>query len=51
MACQDDQLCAGIQSGIDGTVHIGQAIWDGNSATEDWGFLLVDEKNAFNKIN
>ena len=50
IACQDDQLCAGINMGIDGVIHRVQALWDENSSTEEWGFLLVDRKNVFNKI-
>ena len=51
MACQDDQLCAGLKAGIDGAIHGVQALWDENSSTEEWDFLLVDAKNAFNEIN
>ena len=51
MACQDDQTCAGLKVIIDGAVQRVQAIWDEKSTTEDWGFLLVDKKNAFNEIN
>ena len=51
IACRYDQLCAGLKAGIDGAVHGVQAIWDENSTTEDWGFLLVDKKNSFNEIN
>ena len=51
IACQDDQIWAGLKSVIDGAVHMVQTIWDTKSTTEDWGFLLVDAKNAFNYIN
>ena len=51
IACRYDQLCAGLKAGIDGAVHGVQDIWDENSTTEDWGFLLVDKKNSFNEIN
>ena len=51
MACQDDQLCAGLKVGIDGAIHGVQALWDENSTTENWGLLLVDADNAFNEIN
>ena len=27
MACQDDQLCAGLKAGIDGVIHGVQDIW------------------------
>ena len=51
MACQDDQLSAGIKAGIDGAIHGVQDLWDEKSTTEEWGFLIVDANNAFNKIN
>ena len=51
MACQDDQLCVGIKAEIDDAIHGVHALWDENSSTEEWGFLLVDAKNVFNKIN
>ena len=51
MTFQDYQLCAGLKAGIDGAVHGVKAIWDKRLTTEDWRFLLVDEKNAFNEIN
>ena len=50
-ACQDDYLCAGSKAGIDGAIQGVQFIWDANSSTEYWGLLLVDSKNALNKIN
>ena len=50
MACQDDQLWSGPKAVIDGAVHRVQYIWDEDLTTEDWGFLLVDANNAFNKM-
>ena len=44
-------MCAGLKAGIDGAIHWVQAIWDKNSTTEDWEFLLVGEKTVFNEIN
>ena len=41
-ACQDDQICGGLKVGIDGAFHRVQYIWDANSCTENWGFLLMD---------
>ena len=38
MACQDDQLCAGLKAGSDGVIHGAQTIWDENSSTEEWCF-------------
>ena len=52
MACQDDHMCAGIKTVINGAVHRVQAILGGGALTmEDWYFLLVDAKNTFNEIN
>ena len=35
MARQDDQLCARLKAGIDGSVHVVKAIWDKKLTTED----------------
>ena len=51
MACQDDQLCAGLEAGIYGTVHGVSAIWDKKATTVDSVILLVEEKKEFNEIN
>ena len=51
MVCQGDQMCAGRKAGIDRAIHRLQALWDENSSTEEWGFLLVEAKNVFNDIN
>ena len=51
MACQDDQLSAGLKSLINGAIHGVQSLWDENLSTEERGFFLVDAKNAFNDIN
>ena len=51
MTCQDDQLCAGLEAGINGAVQGIQDIWGKNSTTEDWGFLLVGTKNVSDDIN
>ena len=40
----DDQIYSGLKAGIDGEVHRVQDIWDANSSTKNWSFLLVDEK-------
>ena len=50
MACQYDQLCAGLKVGIDDAIHGVQALWDENLTTEEWGFLLVDAKNVLKNI-
>ena len=51
MACQDDQICAGLKALIYNAIHGVQALWDENSSMEEWVFLLVDAKNTINDIN
>ena len=43
-ACQYDQFCANLETGIYGVIHDVQVIWDANSSMKLWGFLLVDIK-------
>jgi hypothetical protein len=47
--CGMDQLCAGLKAGIKRGIHTMHLLWDTHSAEEEWGFLLMDAKNAFNK--
>jgi hypothetical protein len=49
--CGMDQLCAGLEAGIEGGIHAMRLLWDMHLAEEEWGFLLVDAKNAFNEGN
>ncbi len=51
IACGVDQLCAGLQAGIEGGIHAVQQIWESHKEEEDWGFLMIDARNAFNEIN
>ena len=48
-ACGINQLCAGLESGIEGAVHDINVEW--KEPEENYGFLLVDASNAFNEIN
>ena len=50
-ACGIDQLCAGLEAGIEGGIHAMQALWDLHETEEKWGFLLIDASNAFNEQN
>jgi len=50
-SCGVDQLCAGLQAGIDGAIHAMQHEWDIHHMEENWGFLLIDARNAFNELN
>jgi hypothetical protein len=50
-ACGVDQLCSGLEAGIEGAIHAMRLLWQSHSAEEEWGFLLVDARNAFNEGN
>ena len=49
--CGDEQLCAGLEAGIEGGIHAARAEWIEHEEDEEWGFLLVDARNAFNEGN
>ena len=48
--CGIKQLCAGLQAGIEGAVHVISDLFD-NHSDEGWGVLMMDASNAFNSIN
>ena len=50
-ACGIDQLCVGLQAGIEGAVHAATKFWQDHGCDDDVGFLMVDAKNAFNEMN
>lgn len=51
-ACKVNQLCCGLNSGIEGAVHVMSALFQSNCVPNSgWGMLLVDAKNAFNMSN
>ena len=49
-ACDTDQLYAGLEAGIEGGMHDIDMEWELREQDEDWGFLLVDARNAFDKL-
>jgi len=48
-ACSIDQLCAGLQVGIEGAIHAANQFWKEHAGDSDFGFLMIDAKNAFNE--
>jgi hypothetical protein len=48
--CGIDQLCAGLEAGIEG-IHAIDELWKQHKEQEEWGFLLFDASNAFNELN
>ena len=51
-ACKTDQLCGGLEAGMEGAMHHMRSLWDTHENDEnDWGVLLIDARNAFNEGN
>eukprot|EP00978_Attheya_sp_CCMP212_P031015 scaffold115913_cov68-Attheya_sp.AAC.1 len=51
-ACSIDQVYAGLEAGIEGSINAINELWDDHAEREDeWGFLLVDAKIAFDEGN
>ena len=41
-ACGTEQLCGGIEAGIEGEIHKVRFLWQHPVQEEDWGFHLID---------
>ena len=50
-ACGTEPLAGGVEAGIEGAIHDVRLQWAQHSQEEDWGFLLIDARNAFNEEN
>ena len=48
--CLADQICSGIKSGIEGSIHAFRSLYE-ELSIEDYGLLLIDASNAFNSIS
>eukprot|EP00957_Ditylum_brightwellii_P003246 247310-Ditylum_brightwellii.AAC.1 len=50
-ACGAKQLCVGLRLGIEGRIHAMDDLWSDYGDNKEWGILLVDARNVFNKLN
>ena len=50
-ACGTTQLAGGLEARIEGAIHTMRVLWEEHRKEEDWGFLLIDPRNAFNEEN
>ena len=51
-ACGTDQICCGLEAGIEGGIHHLRSLCEENSDNGDpWGVLLIDARTAFNEGN
>ena len=44
-------LAAGLPAGIEGAIHAAHQAWDAHSDDDNFGFLLIDARNAFNELD
>ena len=51
VACGTTQLAGGVEAGIEGAIHAMRILWEEHQTEEDWGFLHIDARNAFNEDN
>ena len=45
------QLVEGLEAGIEGGIHAIRVLFEEHRKEEDWDFLLIDARNAFNGEN
>ena len=49
--CGTLQLCAGLEAGVEGGIHSISSLWEQMHGEDEYEFLLVDARNAFNEMN
>ena len=50
-ACRTTHLAGGVEAWIEGAIHAMRVLWEEHAQEVDWGFLLIDARNAFNEEN
>ena len=50
-SCGTIQLAGGVYAGIQGVIHAMHVLWEEHAQEENWAFLLIDVRNAFNDEN
>ena len=50
-ACGTEQIPRGVESKIEGGMHVIHVLWEEHFQEEDWGFLLIYAQNTFNEEN
>jgi hypothetical protein len=50
-SCGTDQLCCGLEAGIEGGIHAAQKLWHTHSQEDDFAILKADATNAFNLVD
>ena len=48
-ACRTTQIAGGVEAGIEGAIHAMRVLWEEHKTEEDWGFFLIDARNALNE--
>jgi hypothetical protein len=49
MTYKIDNLCGGLQGGIDGAIHAAQVMCNSHQMEENWGVFLIDTMISFNE--
>ena len=49
--CGNKQLCCSTPAGVEGAIHAARILWNEKASNTNFGFLMLDADNAFNKLN